>query len=227
MCAPCSAGGFCTDGQFGTPANVSTFIGQAGTTGLSDGTGTTVVGAFMSPSGVAFDTVNNCLWITDAGGHRIRRVARDAARLVTVAGSTQSTGALRPCFVPATTPSGLTLSGSNTVATLTNSNGGSWNMNAIMQSPVTAADGTQTTVFKMSGTAAAIAMLGMCSPSVTTLSLNAFGSSLYGVWIYASSGGLYYPPYQSGGTGVAGGALGLNAQLTLVYNPSAGSVALV
>ncbi len=190
--------------------------------------------SFIAPSGVAVDTTNNCVWVADAGAHRVLRVTRNSpAQVTTVAGSAAalpSTTVLRPSFISSTANANLTLSTSNTVATLVGIVSPS-GVNAILLSPPTAADGYRTITFKQLGSAGA--MLGFCAPFVTTATVAAHKVANAGVWIDATTGALIYPR----GTRSRDSddddddhddkkvkALSSGATLTLKYRPSDGKL---
>lgn len=73
-----------------TPAgDVSTFAGQAGVSGSTDGTG--VAARFLFPSGLAFDPASGMLFVADSGNHTIRRIT-PAGDVTTWAGSATRSG---------------------------------------------------------------------------------------------------------------------------------------
>ena len=67
---------------------VSTFAGQVGSHGTTDGTGT--VARFERPSGLAFDSVGN-LYVADSDASTLRRVSA-TGEVLTVAGTAQQSG---------------------------------------------------------------------------------------------------------------------------------------
>ncbi|MBS4095554.1 MAG: hypothetical protein KGZ83_01780 [Sulfuricella sp.] len=86
-----------------TPAGVvTTFVGTAGTSGMTDGTGTAA--RFSEPRGISADSAGN-LYVADYGAHTIRKIT--AAGVVTTLagtaptpGSTDATGAAARFFSP-------------------------------------------------------------------------------------------------------------------------------
>lgn len=74
--------------KIGTDGLVSTFAGQAGTTGNSDGAGTQA--KFDTPSGIAIDIAGN-LFVSDTGNHTIR-VITTAGVVTTLAGMAGQSG---------------------------------------------------------------------------------------------------------------------------------------
>ncbi|MFZ9595287.1 MAG: hypothetical protein ACO3A2_04330 [Bdellovibrionia bacterium] len=69
-------------------ASSSTFAGSAGTSGTSDGTGTSA--QFNNPSGIALDTLGN-LYVTDSSSHSIRKITPSAV-VTTFAGQAGTSG---------------------------------------------------------------------------------------------------------------------------------------
>ena len=181
--------------------------------------------AFNAPSGVAIDSANNCVWVADAGAHRVLRVSRDTPAQVTlVAGSASalpSTAVLRPSFLASSASANLTLTTSNTVATLVGAVSAS-GVNAILLSPPTAADGSRTVTFKQLGSSGAL--LGFCAPFVTPATVAAHKVANAGVWVDAATGALVYPRSGSGDSDNDNkvNALSSGATLTLKYRPASG-----
>lgn len=68
---------------------VSTFIGQKGVSGTTDGTGTSA--KLMNPIGVAYDGSGN-LYVSEQSGHSIRKVVLSTGEVTTIAGIKGSIG---------------------------------------------------------------------------------------------------------------------------------------
>ena len=63
---------------------VSTIAGS-GSSGSTDGIGTAA--SFNRPAGICYDERRNCLYVTEWGGHRVRKISLEDRKVTTIAGS--------------------------------------------------------------------------------------------------------------------------------------------